>query len=82
LQLFSFGDYGLALAALALMVFGANECPPKPNMTNTDDVSEINEVSEVPKDDYDLDGHEKTVTVRFPEKYERAKTASETDLRK
>jgi len=28
LQLFSFGDYGLALAALALMVFGAIECPP------------------------------------------------------
>jgi len=29
LRLFSFGGYGLALAALALMVFGAIECPPK-----------------------------------------------------
>jgi len=29
LQLFSFGGYGLAHAALALMVFGAIECPPK-----------------------------------------------------
>jgi len=28
LRLFSFGGYGLALAALALMVFGAIECPP------------------------------------------------------
>jgi len=28
LRLFSFGGYGLALAALALMVFGAVECPP------------------------------------------------------
>jgi len=28
LGLFSFGGYGLALAALALMVFGAIECPP------------------------------------------------------
>jgi len=25
---FSFGGYGLALAALALVVFGAIECPP------------------------------------------------------
>jgi len=29
LRLFSFGGYGLALAALALMVFGAIECLPK-----------------------------------------------------
>jgi len=29
LRLFSFGGYGLALAALALMVFGAIKCPPK-----------------------------------------------------
>jgi len=29
LRLFSFGGYGLALAALALMVFGAIECPPQ-----------------------------------------------------
>jgi len=29
LRLFSFGGYGLALAALVLMVFGAIECPPK-----------------------------------------------------
>jgi len=28
LRLFSVGGYGLALAALALMVFGAIECPP------------------------------------------------------
>jgi len=28
LRLFSFGGYGLALAALALIVFGAIECPP------------------------------------------------------
>jgi len=29
LRLFSFGGYGLALAALALVVFGAiGECPP------------------------------------------------------
>jgi len=28
LRLFSFGGYGLALAALALVVFGASECPP------------------------------------------------------
>jgi len=28
LRLFSFGGYGLALAALAFMVFGAIECPP------------------------------------------------------
>jgi len=28
LRLSSFGGYGLALAALALMVFGAIECPP------------------------------------------------------
>jgi len=28
LRLFSFDGYGLALAALALMVFGAIECPP------------------------------------------------------
>jgi len=27
LRLFSFGGYGLALAALALLVFGAIECP-------------------------------------------------------
>jgi len=30
LRLFSFGGYGLALAALALVVFGAIECPPLP----------------------------------------------------
>jgi len=29
LRLFSFGGYGLALAALALVVFGAVECPPR-----------------------------------------------------
>jgi len=29
LRLFSFGGYGLALAALALVVFGAIECPPR-----------------------------------------------------
>jgi len=29
LRLFSFGGYGLALAALALVVFGAIECPLK-----------------------------------------------------
>jgi len=28
LRLSSFGGYGLALAALALVVFGAIECPP------------------------------------------------------
>jgi len=28
LRLFSFGGYGLALAALALVVFGDIECPP------------------------------------------------------
>jgi len=28
LRLFSFGGYGLALAAFALVVFGAIECPP------------------------------------------------------
>jgi len=28
LRFFSFGGYGLALAALALVVFGAIECPP------------------------------------------------------
>jgi len=28
LRLFSFGGCGLALAALALVVFGAIECPP------------------------------------------------------
>jgi len=28
LRLFSFGGYGLALAVLALVVFGAIECPP------------------------------------------------------
>jgi len=30
LRLCSFGCYGLALAALALVVFGAIECPPPP----------------------------------------------------
>jgi len=30
LRLFSFGGYGLALAALALVVFGAIECPLPP----------------------------------------------------
>jgi len=35
LRLFSFGGYGLALAALALVVFGATECPPfRFTMTN------------------------------------------------
>jgi len=29
LRLFSFGGYGLALAALALVLFGAIECPLK-----------------------------------------------------
>jgi len=29
LRLFSFGGYGLVFAALALVVFGAIECPPK-----------------------------------------------------
>jgi len=33
LRLFSFGGSGLALATLALVVFGAIECPPK-NRTN------------------------------------------------
>jgi len=28
LRVFSFGGYGLALVALALVVFGAIECPP------------------------------------------------------
>jgi len=32
LRLFSFGGYGLALAALALVVFGAIECPPYDTM--------------------------------------------------
>jgi len=32
LRLFSFGGYGLALAALALVVFGAIECPPNLGM--------------------------------------------------
>jgi len=32
LRLFSFGGYGLALAALALVVFGAN-APPPPSQT-------------------------------------------------
>jgi len=32
LRLFSFGGYGLALAALALVVFGAIECPPIRNV--------------------------------------------------
>jgi len=37
LRLFSCGGYGLALAALALVVFGAIECPPNGNtMFNTD----------------------------------------------
>jgi len=38
LRLFSLGGYGLALAALALVVFGAIECPPKNDIkrkTNT-----------------------------------------------
>jgi len=30
LRLFSFGGYGLALAALALVVFGVIECPTIP----------------------------------------------------
>jgi len=34
LRLFSFGGYGLALAALALMVFGAIECPPNRSDNN------------------------------------------------
>jgi len=34
LRLFSFGGYGLALAALALVVFGAIECPPHLAVTN------------------------------------------------
>jgi len=29
LRLFSFGGYGLALAALALVIIGAIECPPR-----------------------------------------------------
>jgi len=32
LRLFAFGGYGLALAALALVVFGAIECPPPQNL--------------------------------------------------
>ena len=32
MRLFSLGGYGLALAALALMVFGAIECPPFRNI--------------------------------------------------
>ena len=35
LRLFSFGGYGLALAALALMVFGAIVCPPHFYSLNT-----------------------------------------------
>jgi len=31
LRIFSFGGYGLALAALALVVFGAIGCPPLVN---------------------------------------------------
>jgi len=34
LRLFSFGGYGLALAALALMVFGAIGCPPFNNQSH------------------------------------------------
>jgi len=37
LRLFSFGGYGLALAALALAVFGAIECSPK-HKTGTKDI--------------------------------------------
>jgi len=37
LRLFPFGGYGLALAALALVVFGAIECPP-----NRDSPHELN----------------------------------------
>jgi len=33
MRLFSFGSYGLALAALALVVFGAIECPPQITIT-------------------------------------------------
>jgi len=33
LRLFSFGGYGLALAALALVVFGAIECSPHEGIT-------------------------------------------------
>jgi len=36
LRLFSFGGYGLALAALALVVFGAIECPPVKMTCETD----------------------------------------------
>jgi len=34
LRLFSFGGYGLALAALALVVSGAIECPPTERQDN------------------------------------------------
>jgi len=37
LRLFSFGGYGLALAALVLVVFGAIECPPvRPTLKSTE----------------------------------------------
>jgi len=35
LRLFSFGGYGLALAALALVVFGAFDCYPVPRSIST-----------------------------------------------
>jgi len=35
LRLFSFGGYGLALVALALVIFGAIECPPQYSIPKT-----------------------------------------------
>jgi len=46
LRLFSFGGYGLALATLALVVFGAIECPPYFPLENPEQPSlKINEGS-------------------------------------
>jgi len=39
-----FGDYGLALAALALVVFGAIECPPK-RTTSVRDVDSLQDTA-------------------------------------
>jgi len=43
LRLFSFGGYGLALAALALVAFGAIECPPDPRLLNTGGLEEVDQ---------------------------------------
>jgi len=49
LRLFSFGGYGLALAALALVVFGAIECPPTD--TTYFSAADCREVSSINFDD-------------------------------